>query len=187
MKKHDLTKAIFTALLLASPLAGAESQYPAADFEPVVISQDADLIAKHSEAAKERALTIEARPDADSSTSSASSVEQSSSGAPAAKAENPLVENYPIGLIVLALAGFIFWSSKQSGSKVQTVQHNSIVVSEGPTAETGVAKYMKNLPASAKAAAAAAETGVAKYLKNLPAPTKVAAAETGVAKYLKNI
>ncbi|MGX2040086.1 hypothetical protein ACWJKU_08105 [Methylocaldum sp. MU1018] len=187
MKKYNLTKAVFAALLLASPLAMADSEYPAADFEPVVITQDADLIAKHEEAAKARAVTMQSKAEASSSVSSAASVEQPGSGAEAAKAENPLAENYPIGLIVLGLVGFIFWSGRQSKSKapVQAVQQRPAVVSGEGAAETGVAKYLKNLSEPVKAAAA--ETGVAKYLKNLPEPVKAAAAETGVAKYLKNI
>lgn len=189
MKKRNLTKAILTALLLASPLAMAESEYPAADFEPVVITQDADLIAKHAEAAKERAKTVQTmQAKQDSSSSTAVSADQPSSGAAAAKAENPLAENYPIGLIVLGLAGFIFWSSRQSGSNVQPVQpvqHAPAPVSSGAAGETGVAKYMKTLSEPAKAAAG--ETGVAKYLKNLPSAAKPAAAVTGVAKYLKNL
>ncbi|WP_434112743.1 hypothetical protein [Methylocaldum sp. GT1TLB] len=186
MKKRNLTKAILTALLLASPLAMAESEYPAADFEPVVITQDADLIAKHAEAAKERAKTVQTmQAKQDSSNSTAVSADQPSSGAAAEKAENPLAENYPIGLIVLGLAGFIFWSSRQSGSNVQPVQHAPAPVSSGAAGETGVAKYMKTLSEPAKAAAS--ETGVAKYLKNLPSAAKPAAAVTGVAKYLKNL
>lgn len=186
MKKHNLTKAVLTALLLASPLVGAE-EYPAANFEPVVITQDADLIAKHAAAAKERAAAVQAMQAKQSSGSSASSATASAdqpSSAAGAKAENPLVENYPIALIVLGLVGFMFWSGRQSGSKAQAVQHTPAPVSEGATGETGVAKYLKNLSEPAKAAA---ETGVAKYLKNLSESAKPAAAQTGVAKYLKNL
>jgi hypothetical protein len=187
VKKHNLTKAVLTALLLASPLAGAE-EYPAANFEPVVITQDADLIAKHAEASKERALAIQSmqakQASSNSTSSMAESVDQPSSNTAGAKGENPLTENYPIALIVLGLGGFIFWSSRQSGSKTQAVQYTPAPVSGGATGETGVAKYLKSMSEPAKAAA---ETGVAKYLKNLPATAKPAAAVTGVAKYLKNL
>jgi hypothetical protein len=170
VKKNALTKGLLTALLLASPMVGAESRYPAADFKPEIIAQDKDLIAKHSQAAQERALTEQAEPDAAEAGSGKS-----------AGSESALAQNYPIGLIVLALAGFIFWSGRRSGGKVQEVRTESAVSAPAaPVAggETGVARYLKSLPG-------AGETGVAKYLKNLPA--KAAAVETGVARYLKNL
>lgn len=188
MKKHDLTKAILTALLLASPLAKADSEYPAADFEPVIITQDPALIEEHEKASKTR--TSEAvqamQAKREPASSAVSSADQPGSGAPAAKAENPLTENLPIGLIVLGLAGFVFWSSRQSGSKVQSAA--PAPVAAAASGETGVAKYLKNL--SEPSQKAAAETGVAKYLKSLPvAAVKPAepAPATGVAKYLKKL
>lgn len=42
MKKNNVKKGIFTALLLASPLVTAGTQYPAADFQPKVVYQDKD-------------------------------------------------------------------------------------------------------------------------------------------------
>ncbi|WP_428356647.1 hypothetical protein [Methyloprofundus sp.] len=40
MKKNNVKKGIFTALLLASPFVTAGTDYPAADFQPKVIYQD---------------------------------------------------------------------------------------------------------------------------------------------------
>ncbi|OQK17357.1 hypothetical protein AU255_05595 [Methyloprofundus sedimenti] len=40
MKKNNIKKGIFTALLLASPFVTAGTQYPAADFQPKVVYQD---------------------------------------------------------------------------------------------------------------------------------------------------
>ncbi len=40
MKKNNIKKGIFTALLLASPFVTAGTQYPAADFQPKVLYQD---------------------------------------------------------------------------------------------------------------------------------------------------
>ena len=40
MKNNNLKKGLFTALLLASPLVTAGTQYPAADFQPKVVYQD---------------------------------------------------------------------------------------------------------------------------------------------------
>ncbi|GFO73129.1 hypothetical protein BJAS_P3747 [Bathymodiolus japonicus methanotrophic gill symbiont] len=40
MKKNNLKKGIFTALLLASPFVTAGTDYPAADFQPKILYQD---------------------------------------------------------------------------------------------------------------------------------------------------
>ena len=48
MKKNNLTSGAFAVLLLASTVAGANQQYPAADFQPEVLYQDSDYIAKNS-------------------------------------------------------------------------------------------------------------------------------------------
>ena len=48
MKKNNLTSGAFAVLLLASTVAGADQQYPAADFQPEVLYQDSDYIAKNS-------------------------------------------------------------------------------------------------------------------------------------------
>lgn len=187
MKTNDLTKAVLAALLLASPLAGAESQYPAANFEPVIITQDADLIAKHSQAAKERNVAEQPKPGATSSqaatastsTKQANAATETAPPSPTPKEESSM-EIFPIVLVVLALGGLVFWNSRKSGSVAQEVSAAPVAVSGGTGAETGVAKYLKSLPEAAKSA----ETGVAKYLKSLP-PKVTAPAETGVAKYLK--
>jgi len=42
VKNNNIKKGIFTALLLASPLTMAGTQYPAADFKPTVVYQDSD-------------------------------------------------------------------------------------------------------------------------------------------------
>jgi len=48
VKKNNLTRGAFALLLLASTAAGADQQYPAADFQPEVLYQDSDYIAKNS-------------------------------------------------------------------------------------------------------------------------------------------
>jgi hypothetical protein len=188
MQKRILTNAFLTALLLASPMAWAESQYPAADFEPVILFQDADLIAKHGEAAKERerALAEQARAEASRLAELSQPTTPSAGEAgPAAgiKSGNFLTENYPILLIALALAGFVFWSSRRPAAKAPEIRYEPPGITGRATAETGVARYLKSLPAKAPAA----ETGVSRYLKSLPASAKAAAAETGVARYIKNL
>ena len=49
MKKNNVKKGIFTALLLASPFVTAGTQYPAADFQPKVVYQDKDYQHQGSE------------------------------------------------------------------------------------------------------------------------------------------
>jgi hypothetical protein len=48
VKKNNLTRGAFALLILASTAAGADQQYPAADFQPEVLYQDSDYIAKNS-------------------------------------------------------------------------------------------------------------------------------------------
>jgi hypothetical protein len=50
VKKNNLINGLFATLLIASPLAGADQKYPAADFQPQVVYQDSDLIAKSGKA-----------------------------------------------------------------------------------------------------------------------------------------
>lgn len=52
MKKNNLINGLFATLLIASPLVNADQQYPAADFQPQVIFQDNDLIAKGGQESK---------------------------------------------------------------------------------------------------------------------------------------
>jgi len=182
------------AILLASPLAGAESKYPAANFQPGVVYQDQDLISKHA-ARPAQAVP----PSSSTSTSSASNnkavvVEKASKAdAPGTVVkDDPFSSNAPILLGVLGLFGLAFWLSKRSGAKAESaapVQAAAVAPVAPASGETGVARYLKSIGATtASVGAAAAETGVARYIKNLPAATvQAAASETGVARYLKNL
>jgi hypothetical protein len=191
VKTHDLTKSLCAALLVASPIVVAEPQYPAANFEPVIITQDADLIAKHSQAAKERASAETASaPNAtakntQTAISSASTKPSKTAAAEVApvpvQKEESSMEIFPIVLVVLALGGLVFWNSRRPASAVPQTQVAPAAVSGGTGTETGVAKYIKSLPPKAPFA----ETGVAKYLKALPEKVTATPAETGVTKYLK--
>jgi hypothetical protein len=197
VKKNDLTNGLFAALLLASPMAGAESQYPAKHFEPEILYQDNDLISKHSQAAKERAATAQAKPEAPAAPAE-------STVKPQGDQDGLLAHNYPVLLVIFGLAGFVFWNMKQK-PKTQETQSapaagstaaaqsagetgvarylKTLGASVGIAGETGVARYLKGLEASAKKVA---ETGVARYLKGLESSPKAATGETGVARYLKN-
>lgn len=190
MIKNNLTKGLCAALLLASPMVGADPRYPAADFQPVIISQDAELIAKHSQAAK--AVQGESSKLSQVATSAVVSQQtnaESKPEQPLSKKEEASMENYPIALVILALAGFIFWSTKRPGAKSQIAEQVAPRVFEGTAGgETGVAKYLKSVSESAVIV-----TGVAKYLINMEAEAKEKAAEakkaskTGVEKYLDGL
>lgn len=191
---NTTTGLLAAALLLSSPLASAESKYPAADFEPQVITRDADLISKHDQAAKEREAAEQAKQAKRSQAVASSAVSKSSEAeadsTPASSAEPAVtteggssMDNFPVALIVFALAGLVFWSTKRP--KGQEVRYSAAPVAPAGTVggETGVAKYLKELEASARKAAG---TGVARYLKNLEANAAPKTPETGVAKYIKS-
>lgn len=170
MKKTNLTKGLFAVLLLASSVAGAESEYPAADFKPVIVYQDAEYIKKEGPAPKASA----AAPTEQVSTSK----NEQSGGL--------LEGNLPIVVIALAVVGIMVWNSKRGGSRVEEIDYAPAAPYVGGTEdETGVARYVKNVTA---AEAEASKTGVSRYLEkvsDVPTPTE-AAGSTGVAKYLQN-
>jgi hypothetical protein len=62
VKKNNLINGLFATLLIASPLAGADQKYPAADFQPEVIFQDNDYIAKNNPSAKSSVLSAKSIP-----------------------------------------------------------------------------------------------------------------------------
>jgi len=53
VKSNNLTNSLFAVLFLASPLVGADQKYPAADFQPEVVYQDTDYIAKNSQSTEQ--------------------------------------------------------------------------------------------------------------------------------------
>jgi hypothetical protein len=78
VKKNNLTSGAFAVLLLASTVAGADQQYPAADFQPEVLYQDSDYIAKNSSkttATKSAAAAPKAVTAAPKAAAASSSVE----------------------------------------------------------------------------------------------------------------
>ncbi len=189
VKKNNLKKGIFTALLLVSSVVTAGEKYPAADFQPKVVYQDSDY--KHTGSTNasfgEKAKADSNFPAAtykpevlfhdteykhntkvanvanSAGASSASEVVSSSSDESEASSSDETVSPI-LALVILAVAVFLF--RKKSGSKSKT---------SGKRKSSGLAKFLKK-----KAPKVSNElTGVAKYLKN-KAP-KV----SGVAKYLE--
>lgn len=75
-----------------------------------------------------------------------------------------LAANYPVGLIVLALAGHVFWNIRRGACEASRGLPGSSVRSES-AGRTGVTKYLDTLNSSASSASP--ETGVAKYLRKL--------------------
>jgi len=65
VKKNNLINGLFATLLIASPIVGADQKYPAADFEPQVVYQDSDYIAKNNQSSKmdEQAASSESKAD----------------------------------------------------------------------------------------------------------------------------
>jgi len=207
VKKSHLTKSILAALLLASPLAGAELR-EASVFEPVPVFEDEGLVGKRGgsgpppaarapakqEAAVQTdgpvrstdlptAAEVQSKPDpiriAETGPlaplpASAMQTEpvtaQAIPEAPSGVLQGLLMENYYIGVIILAVAAPVFWSSRRSGSKVHEDRLESLGISAGAAMDTGVARYIKSLDILAKPARV--ETGVTKYLKKLDISTR---------------
>lgn len=161
MIKNNLMKAVFAALLLVSATANAGGQYPAENFKPEIISQDADYIAKHSRPSSNNtsssSYSVASESSSSASSSAASAPERSSAQA------SPVEQNGWLILVVVVLGGVIAWTSKNSASKASApIRVAAPAVAGG---ETGVAKYLRSRDGT-PASVGAALTGVAKYLAN---------------------
>lgn len=200
MKKIHLTNGIVAALLLASPIAGAETKYPAADFQPKVIYQDAEYIGKGvaaKPAPKDKSASARSS-QADSKYPAANfepevvfqdaeqikKVEQTAkavasargTATPASSGQTSagsgegggVMENYWVGLVALALAGFAVLYSRRPKPEVSEAPAYTIDTS----GLTGVARYMRMKAMSGP-------TGVQKYIE------KHGKKFTGVEKYLR--
>jgi hypothetical protein len=191
VKIINITNGAFAALLLASSVAGADSQYPASDFQPKVLYQDSEY--KHQGSSAPAAASASAKPAdsqypaadfqpkvvysdpsykhssaAPSAPSSGASAE-SAAAAPAVKKEESNFI-YLIGLAVLAFVGVIFFK-KQAQPEGSAAQGQSRPAAGGAT---GVAKYLNRK----------AGTGVSRYLEQQVKSVAASAPLTGVAKYM---
>ena len=202
MKKNELTNVVLAALVFASSAVMAESDYPAADFQPKVIFSDDSTSETASKSTAKAAPVAEVdenfpaanyQPkvlfsDADYKHSSAapsantSSATSSSKATPASaaveviQAEKEVSSDFSyIGLIAIAIAGFFVYSKKTGGLSKGKVT-KKVVSNNSYVASadgaTGVEKYLEKVGIK--------KTGVAKYLdKQVETyPT------TGVAKYM---
>ena len=202
MRKNDLTKSVFAALLLVSTVAGAEDKYPASDFQPKVVYQDdavtsgaasapAAPVASSSSASgsdsQYPAANFEPKvlySDADykhsdsapgsAASSSSSSVESStsSSAAPQAAKDESSI-GYLLGLIFLGIAGFVLFKKGAGLGGTAGNSKASSVAAKAAGGLTGVARYMLK----------SSGTGVSRYLEKNAKSTSAGNA-TGVAKYL---
>lgn len=187
MKIINITNGAFAALLLASSVAGAESQYPASDFQPKVVYQDPDY--KHQSSSTSAPAAASAKQadsqypaadfqpkvvysDSEYKHSSAAPSSSASSSAEAAAPEAKKEESnfiYLIGLAVLGFVGFVFFKKQ-----AQPEGHAAPAASRTAGGATGVAKYLNRK----------AGTGVSRYLEQQVKSVAASAPLTGVAKYM---
>jgi len=196
VKKNNIKKGLFTALLLASPFVTAGTQYPASDFQPKVVYQNADYQHEGSSASSASASFGEkSKPDANypaanfqpevlysddsykhtkgditkkSITLAVWEEEVAEEKATKEVAESEDDVSPLFAIIVLAIAGFLFLKKNKSGAKAFKKSKATQVNPEGLT---GVARYLQNK--------APKLSGVAKYLEtHQPSP------KSGVAKYV---
>lgn len=189
MKTNNLIKASIAAALMTGLQAHAESQYPAADFQPVIISQDSALISKHAEATKSSSSQEPSKPSMSSSSSSSASSYSSSKTVSAPVTAPKEESNLPLILAGVGVAAAAFWFMKKGGNKsAATPVASAPIAAQAPAASgaTGVARYVEQISSSAPTAASASKTGVQRYVETLPAAAP-AKAITGVEKYIKSL
>ncbi len=210
VKKNNLKKGIFTALLLASSVVTAGTKYPAADFQPKVVYQDSSY--EHSSSSSKSTVDFGEKAKDDSNypaatfkpqvlfadesykhntkvsnvansagESSVSNTENADSSEASASGESV---SPILALIILAVAVFLF--RKKSGLKASSGGDSSKL--------TGVAQYLKNKAPKISGVTKYLEkhqptpkSGVAKYVARRLVEVKKAAAEktTGVEKYMR--
>ena len=181
MKVQNLTKTVLVALMIASPLVSAEAQYPAADFQPEIIKQDADLIAKHAKASSASSSTSSAPSNSASNDSSSNSASASFEASAAPKQEEPL--NLTYILIGVALAAGAFLLTRNKGTTAGTEASGGFAPAPAVSnhGASGVENYVNNL----SQAPAKLETGVQRYVSAMP--QSAPQAKTGVAKYISSL
>jgi hypothetical protein len=222
VKISKLTNGLLVSLLLSASVVEAESKYPATDFQPKVVFQDSDY--KHSSSAPSSSSASVgevsvADPDypaanfqpevlykddgykhTKGSVSGSSSSVSSASTEQAENAESSSESssmNLILGLGILAVAGFVFYSknAKKTPAKrkpAARARAAAAVVSASDGAVSGVDKYLESK-------VGAKPSGVSKYLderntsvssvSKYVAKQKVSArlaSVTGVEKYLKD-
>lgn len=195
MKMNNLTNGLVATLLLASPIVGAETEYPAADFKPKVIYQDVDSN-KSAAAPTKQAKAVEAdskypaadfepkvlykdadyKPSKLTATSSTPERATTTEAVPseAVKVEEESMMTYLLGLVAFAVAGYLFFTKRET--KVKTSESRSYT--GHASGLSGVARYLRKHNMGAL-------TGVARYLESQVISEKSSAATSSVEKYLE--
>ena len=218
MKTIIIKNSALAVLLLASSMVGAETQYPAADFQPKVVYQDPDYkpSGQPSTSSSTSSVTDSQYPAANfqpkvlyndptyqhtqspaSTTGGAQQAAAEQAASESASAKKDESSSYFIGLIVLAVVGFILFRKGTKGEvKASKGRAGYQATTGSSTGLTGVAKYINRasgtgvaryLERQAKSASAsAAVTGVAKYMAKKAESSKSSEVATGVAKYLRD-
>lgn len=230
MKIQKLTSGLIAALVFSSPVFAAD-EYPAANFEPKVLYSDSDYkhSASSSSASSKKAETSKADPkypaanfqpevlyqdtnykhnqgstasakkSTSTASSSASSEASSESAASAVESDDSMTTL--LGLVALAVVGFILFNKKSSApcpkaaASRAPARRRAAPAAQGEAGMTGVARYLnKNMPEMSSVAKylenkeKVPTSGVSKYLAKKVVAAKVAAAAktTGVEKYLRD-
>ncbi len=200
MKIINLTNGALAVLLLASSMVGAETQYPAADFQPKVVYQDPDYKPAPSSTQKTAAAPSSAtdskypaanfqpkvvykdptyKHTAATPTSAGAGAAQKSAAEPASETATATEKaeesnsNYLIGLVVLVLVGVVLFR-KKSGTEGREAKASYRAASGSAGGVTGVAKYINRISG----------TGVTRYLEKQVKSAVASTAATGVAKYM---
>ncbi|NOT13209.1 MAG: hypothetical protein HOP23_15470 [Methylococcaceae bacterium] len=200
MKKKNLKYNLLPVLLLLSSAVGADQKYPAADFQPTVVYQDSDYIAKggqsssnvagrSSETASQAAVdpkypaanfqpkVVYNDPGYQHSATTASTgsdVQNSSSIANEEVSSGAKVDSDSSSSYLVGLVLFAVVGFILFNKKTETKsENNSRVYSKDASGLTGVAKYLNRTSG----------TGVARYLEK-QVKSASSSAVTGVAKYM---
>ena len=199
MKNNNLKKGLFTALLLASPLVTAGTQYPASDFQPKVVYQD-ESYQHQSSGSTSSSSSSKASPDANypaatfqpevlyidegykhkagTVVSKSASLKRSTAAvedSAATEAADESSMNPLFAIVVLGVAGFLYTKQTKGTAKPKKAVAARRKANSGDFRDadgvSGVAKYLQNKVPKL--------SSVDKYLEaNQTAP------KSGVAKYV---
>ena len=191
VNKNNLTKGLFTALLLVSSVVSADEKYPAADFQPKVLYSDDKY--QHNKSVPT------ARTSNNNSVSSASEESAAVELSPQPEPPKDSSVTYLLGLVGLAAVGFFLFRKQESSTPTKSKKASVAPASGKTAATTGVAKYLNKVSGTGvsryvekQVKTAKSATGVAKYVAQQTLAEKARAAEeaekkaTGVEKYMRN-
>ena len=180
MKKNNLTKGAFALLLLASAAVGADQQYPAADFQPEVLYQDSDYIAKNSPSS----ATAKATASSPKATSNEAATNEVDSKYPAANFQPEVLYHDPNYKSTASV------KTATSKNEVSSSSVESLSETAARKEESSLSSYLVGLVVLALAGFFFKKRSTAIVQKKAPAPVTARtsyALTTGVAKYLNKV